>query len=107
MVTCHASKLWICLFNHLLVLGEVQTFQRGDLGRHGMFFKIVPKYSYKKHKNHRHYKGCWKRYGSKSRKAKAQSILPCNSAWPFKSKLEDFKVNVLQFKVTVSTVCSP
>jgi len=89
------------------VLGEVQTFQRGDLGRHGMFFKIVPKYSYKKHKNHRHYKGCWKRYGSKSRKAKAQSILPCNSAWPFKSKLEDFKVNVLQFKVTVSTVLFP
>lgn len=73
--------------------GEVKTFQRGDLGRHGMFFKIVPKYSYKLHKNHRHFRGCWKRYGTKSRRAKAQSILPCNSAWPFKSRLEDFKVS--------------
>lgn len=71
--------------------GEVKTFQRGDLGRHGMFFKIVPKYSYKRHKNDRHFLGCWKRYGSKSRKAKAQSVLPCNTAWPFKSRLEDFK----------------
>lgn len=71
--------------------GEVKTFQRGDLGRHGMFFKIVPKYSYKRHKNQRHFQGCWKRYGTKARKAKAQSILPCNAAWPFKSRLEDFK----------------
>ena len=82
-------------FNCLLsmhLLGEVKTFQRGDLGRHGMFFKIIPKFSYKRHKNHRHFTGCWKRYGTKSRKAKAQSILPCNAAWPFKSRLEDFKV---------------
>lgn len=71
--------------------GEVKTFQRGDLGRHGMYFKLIPKYSYKLHKNHRHFRGCWKRYGTKSRRAKAQSILPCNSAWPFKSRLEDFK----------------
>ena len=78
--------------------GEVKTFQRGDLGRHGMFFKIVPKYSYKLHKNHRHFRGCWKRYGTKSRRAKAQSILPCNSAWPFKSRLEDFKVSDCLFK---------
>ena len=73
-------------------LGEVKTFQRGDLGRHGMFFKIIPKFSYKRHKNQRHFTGCWKRYGTKARKAKAQSILPCNAAWPFKSRLEDFKV---------------
>jgi len=78
-----------------VILGEVKTFQRGDLGRHGMFFKIVPKYSYKRHKNQRHFQGCWKRYGTKARKAKAQSILPCNAAWPFKSRLEDFKVNNL------------
>lgn len=79
-------------FLSMPILGEVKTFQRGDLGRHGMFFKIIPKFSYKRHKNHRHFTGCWKRYGTKSRKAKAQSILPCNAAWPFKSRLEDFKV---------------
>ena len=65
-----------------------------------MFFKIVPKFSYKRHKNHRHFKGCWKRYGTKSRRAKAQSILPCNSAWPFKSRLEDFKVNICFYFMT-------
>lgn len=88
------SKLpwFICLLS-MHLLGEVKTFQRGDLGRHGMFFKIIPKFSYKRHKNQRHFTGCWKRYGTKSRKAKAQSILPCNAAWPFKSRLEDFKVN--------------
>lgn len=73
-------------------LGDVKTFQRGDLARHGMLFKIVPKYSYKSHK---HYTGCWKRYGSKSRKVKAQGILPCNVVWPFRSRTEDFKVNRL------------
>ena len=84
----------LCFFCLLLMhlSGEVKTFQRGDLGRHGMFFKIIPKFSYKRHKNHRHFTGCWKRYGTKARKAKAQSILPCNAAWPFKSRLEDFKV---------------
>lgn len=68
--------------------GDVKTYQRGDLSHHGMYFKIVPKYSYR---NHRHYQGCWKRYGSRIRRIGPQSVLPSDAHWPFRSRLKDFK----------------
>lgn len=54
-----------------------------------MFFKMIPKYSYK---TGHHWRGCWKRYGTTKHKITAQSVLPHDASWPFRSKLEDFKV---------------
>ena len=73
----------------LLTIGTVKTFQRGDIGKYGTLYEIIPKYDYR-HKSH--YQGCWKKSGKKKKKIEAQNVLPKNVYWPFKMNLEQYKV---------------
>ena len=69
--------------------GTVKTFQRGDLGKYGTLYEIVPKYDYR---NNKHFQGCWKKVGKKDKKVTPQGVIPKKVYWPFKMNLTDFKV---------------
>lgn len=62
--------------------GDVKSYQNAKLG---LLVKIVPKYDSIKMA---HTIGCWKKH----KKVRAQNILPTTWSWPFKGRLEDFKV---------------
>jgi hypothetical protein len=66
--------------------GDVKTYQDGQLS---LFLKIIPKYD---SITETHTIGCWKKRKRRGGKIRPQSVLPTSWSWPFKGKLDDFKV---------------
>ena len=66
--------------------GMDKTIQRGDLGHHGVLFKIVPKHSDSRPSDH-NFIGCWYKPLSKWLPRAGQSVIPTN--------LTEFKVKSL------------
>ena len=73
-----------CLFlNFFTTLGMDKTIQRGDLGKHGILFKIVPMHSEMKPSN-KDFMSCWYKPVPKWLPRAGQSVIPTN--------LSEFKV---------------
>eukprot|EP00795_Rhopilema_esculentum_P007455 gene7455-13221_t len=68
--------------------GTVKTFQRGDVGKYGTLYEVIPKYDYR-HKSH--YQGCWKKNGKEKKRIEPQSVLPKTVYWPFRMNLTQYE----------------
>ena len=69
----------------LPLLGTDKTYQRADLGKHGVTFKVVPMYTEKDG----NYIGCWKLEGHKGWPIIPQPIVPNMSYFKVRSQLID------------------
>lgn len=71
------------ILNALTLVGMDKTIQRGDLGKHGILFKIVPMHAEMKPSDDT-FTSCWYRAVPKWLPRAGQSVIPTN--------LSDFKV---------------
>ena len=93
--TCFIAYEVPTTLNILIVLGMDKTIQRGDLGKHGILFKVVPMHSEMKPSDN-DFISCWYKALPKWLPRAGQSVIPTNlSEFKVKEKLENESEDIL------------
>ena len=100
-----------------VLTGVDKTFQRGDLGKYGIYIKEIPVHKTKVGHLTKHSKSYWYELGGKHNVVKAQSIVPMDlsnfKVSKFKSRFlliiayakEDFKLSSTRYKICMTSIC--